>query len=125
MDDFWSSYEERFSEVVITLLILLISEYHSIYYDKCPHNLSVDAGEQYISEILLQAHPQRCLEVLRMPLNTFESLIAWLKVNGSLRDFRSVSARQQLAIFLSICGPGLSQRTTAEFFCHSQETISR
>jgi hypothetical protein len=125
MNDFWCSYKESFSEVVITLLVFLISDYHSLYYDKCLRNYSVDAGEQYINEMLFQAHPQRCLEVLYMPLDTFESLITWLKVNGELKDFRSVSTRQQLAIFMLLCGSGLSQRTTAEFFLYSQEIISR
>ena len=38
---------------------------------------------------------------------------------------RQVSAPQKLAIFLSICGYGMSQRVTPERFRHSLQTISR
>jgi hypothetical protein len=82
-------------------------------------------GERYVASVIEQAHPRRCIEVFRMPLETFLSLSAWLEDYAGLRSQGNVSARQQLAMFMAIAGHGRSMRHVAEQYWHSTETVFR
>ena len=125
MDEFWPDSEESMLQIFVFILVSIAYHYKDTYYNKQQQITSSIEGEEYLKEILQQAHPRRCFEVLRMPLETFLSLNNWLIRHTDLADSRQVSAPQKLAIFLSICGHGMSQRVTAERFRHSLQTISR
>jgi hypothetical protein len=125
MDDYWDSYDESILQVIVLIIIAVAGYHHDLYYTKEARNPSVSTGEVWTQHLLRQRHTARLQDVLRMPLETFEGLCAWLQEHGGLRDSRWVSAKQKLAIFLWIVAQGDSQRATAEIFQHSTETISR
>jgi hypothetical protein len=85
---------------------------------------SIRTGKIFTEEIL-NAHPRRALEVLRMPITTFLDLRDWLSQNSTLRASRYVSMEEQLMSFLWIIGHNASNREAQEQFQHSGETISR
>ena len=125
MDDFWDSYDESILQVILLIITSTAEHHHDNYYMRESRNSSVLSGEEWTQHLLQQGHSARLQDVLRMPLDTFEGLCAWLQEHGGLRDSRWVSAKQKLVIFLWIVAQGVSQRTAGEIFQHSTGTISR
>ena len=125
MDSYWINYEDQLSNLLFIVFLKYLDNYIQTYYRKLPRNIPPRESERLFQALIRQGHPQRCRDVFRMPLETFLRLNEWLVSNTSLKDSRSVSTLQKLAIFLRICGHGLSQRIAAEIFQHSGDTISR
>ena len=81
------------------------------------------SSEAYVQE-LLNGHPRRFKEVLRMQKPTFLKLCDELRGAGLKRTLQ-ISVEQQLAMFLQIVGHHHSNRNIQERFQHSGETVHR
>ena len=125
MDSYWIDYEDQLANLLFILFLKYLDSYIQTHYRKLARNIPPRESERLFQALVQHGHPQRCRDLFRMPLETFLRLHGWLVFNTSLKDSRSVSALQKLAIFLRICGYGLSQRIAAEVFQHSGDTISR
>ena len=102
--------------------------HYSQYYDTIPRRSPSEAhnrGEVYVRDILASLSLSRSVHAYRMPTETFLRLSRELQRSGGLRDGRTASARQKLAIFLTICGQGVSQRHTGEIYGHDNMQIGR
>lgn len=62
---------------------------------------------------LLQGHEERLRREIRLSFIQFDRLAAWLSDNTTLCDSRFVNLRAKLAIFLYICGHGVSYRNAS------------
>ena len=91
MEVYWESYDEQIIEIVC-LIIVAIGTHQSTERRSIARFSSRWAGEDWIREIVLQEHPSRCIELFKMPLDTFLSLKDWLIESTELRDSRAVSA---------------------------------
>ena len=122
---FWDEHEADTLAFQETQLLNIVSEYSVTMYNKLACQISSLGGEEYIQELITTAHPSRCQEVFRMPLETFLALEKWLTANTSLKESRKhFSVRQKLAIFLFIIGEGASNRAVQEKFQYSGDTVS-
>src|ERR1700733_7080690 len=84
------------------------------------------SGYDYINELLDSAHPERVYHILRMQLDTFYTLRAWLVINADLKGHsitqnqrirgsgRQTSVEEKLAIFIYIVSRGASNRDASE-----------
>jgi hypothetical protein len=105
-------------------IAIILALYTHLYFLKTPVRTSIRTGEIFTNEIL-NAHPRRVHEVLRMPITTFLDLRDWLEDRHLLRSSRGVTVEEQLMIFLWIVGHNGSNRDAQDLFQHSGETISR
>ncbi|KAK6142278.1 hypothetical protein DH2020_022626 [Rehmannia glutinosa] len=87
---------------------------------------SILQGQDWLGE-LINGHPNRIVNSLRMHKNSFEALCRLLIDRGYLTTSRTtrVGVRESVAIFLTTVGFSSRQRTTCERFQHSLETVSR
>jgi hypothetical protein len=95
------------------------------------------SGQEYITELLSSAHPDRVFQVLRMQLSTFNSLRDWLwdntdlngdSIYGGIRvrgSAAQVSVEEKLVTFIYIISRSGSNREASERFSRSGKTISR
>ncbi|RWR76298.1 putative nuclease HARBI1 [Cinnamomum micranthum f. kanehirae] len=107
---------------VVTSTCLLWYRYQYLSEDKVHE--SAQSGRTYLNEILT-GHPHKCLDIFRMSSGCFLLLVNELKQMGHLRDSHTVSAEEQLAIFLFTVGHSQRNRVMQNLFQHSGETISR
>jgi hypothetical protein len=83
-------------------------------------------GGEYLRELLNCGSDKRIYEVLRMRKGTFEALCMWLRKNGGgLKDTRFLRIEEQVGMFIWRLNYSASNRTVAERFQHSGETVSR
>jgi hypothetical protein len=84
-------------------------------------------GQSYVDNVLQCNNPARIRTVLRMELQTFNSLRDWLLENTNLRSSRVVSIEEKLFIFITIASSagGLSNRRIQELYNKSARTISK
>ena len=94
------------------------------------------SGYDYINELLDSAHPERVYHILRMQLDTFYTLRAWLVINADLKGHsitqnqrirgsgRQTSVEEKLAIFIYIISRGASIQDTSERFAKGKNTIT-
>ena len=92
------------------------------YMVKEPCRTSALTGSMWMQE-LEEGNPVRIYESFRMHRDVFFKLCTLLE-SYSLKISRSVSVREQVAIFLFIVGQNVSNRNTQERFQHSGETIN-
>ncbi|KAG8370215.1 hypothetical protein BUALT_Bualt14G0093900 [Buddleja alternifolia] len=94
--------------------------------EKVPCRTSLLSGKEWVKE-LLEGHPTRIYENLRMDRRTFVKLCQILCERHYLEDNteRRVSIEEVVAIFLYTIGHNQRQRVSAERFQHSTETINR
>ncbi|KAG8379496.1 hypothetical protein BUALT_Bualt07G0094500 [Buddleja alternifolia] len=94
--------------------------------EKVPCRTSLLSGKEWVKE-LLEGHPTRIYENLRMDRRTFVKLCQVLCERHYLEDNteRRVSIEEAVAIFLYTVGHNQRQRVSAERFQHSTETINR
>ena len=90
---------------------------------RVPRNLSTFNGRNRTLE-LLQGPDDQFVQVLRLNKECFYRLSSLLSENG-LRDTRSISAHEQLMMFLTIVGHCDSNRRSRFEWQHSGETVSR
>ena len=102
--------------------------HYSHYYDRTPRrsdNEVKDRGEGFVRDILASPTLYRSVDAYRMPPRSFLRLLGELQTSGGLKDGRTASATQKLAIFLTICGQGVSQRHAGEVYGHDNVQIGR
>ncbi|KAG8373207.1 hypothetical protein BUALT_Bualt12G0147000 [Buddleja alternifolia] len=94
--------------------------------EKVPCRTSLLSGKEWVKE-LLEGHPTRIYENLRMDRRTFVKLCQVLCERHYLEDNTEcqVSIEEAVAIFLYTVGHNQRQRVSAERFQHSTETINR
>ena len=88
-DQFWSDYEAQNDAFQKACLLNIVTEYGTTMYHKLACRTSSLGGEEYIQELIISAHPQRCLEVCRMDLEIFLILSSWLEDNTILKQSRN------------------------------------
>lgn len=122
-------FDDDFDDLEFFLLLLIVTAFYTRRYrstsTKLVQNPDPFAGDRRIRTIIRLEHPSRAQNTLRMPLDTFIGLHDWLIRNTELQSSRGMSSLEKLAIFLNICGAGLSFRTAMEIWEHSTETLHR
>lgn len=116
--------DAEFEELVV---MSMISEYIDKYMNKILCRMLRLTGEQWVQDVL-NGHPRRCQEQIRMSASVFLSLEKWIGAHTEIRNSRhhkGISIMQKLVIFLWITGHGASNRDAQERFQHSGQTISR
>ena len=81
--------------------------HYARYYNTTPRRSSDeprDRGEVHIRTILASPSLSRSIYAYRMPSEAFLKLLRELQISKGLKDGRSASAMQKLAIFLIIVG---------------------
>lgn len=91
---------------------------------RTPVNTSVLTGPMYIRE-LLDGHPTRCYDVLRMESHIFQELCDDLRSRKLLENSRGVSVEEQLGMLMYMLSRNTSYRTLTDRFQRSPETIHR
>ncbi|KNF03415.1 hypothetical protein PSTG_03355 [Puccinia striiformis f. sp. tritici PST-78] len=85
-----------------------------------------DGGQARYTQFLLEeVRPDLFRKIVRMERTTFNSLVEELKVNRYIKDGRSVSAEEQVLIFLDIVCHNNHMRETAVKFRRGLYTIQR
>ena len=74
-DEYWSEQEQATTDFQEHAILQSVSEYTSKQFCKTPCRTSPLSGEEYIQKVVQTAHPRRCLEVLRMPLEVFQLMV--------------------------------------------------
>nr|XP_020165865.1 putative nuclease HARBI1 [Aegilops tauschii subsp. strangulata]XP_045087833.1 putative nuclease HARBI1 [Aegilops tauschii subsp. strangulata] len=92
--------------------------------EKIPYNTSILTGAKYIREIL-DGHPQRCPDILRMESHIFQALCDHLRSKNLLRNSRGVSVGEQLGMFMYMLSRNASYGTLIDRFQHSPEIVHR
>ena len=90
---------------------------------RVPKHVSAFTGRNRMLE-LLHGHDGQFVEVLRLNKDCFYRLCSLLTENG-LQDTRSISAQEQVMMFLTIVGHCDSNRRSVYEWWHSGETVSR
>lgn len=123
-DNEWAQEQEE--EDLIALVIAIVgSDYATKFAIKTPCRTAPFTGHQRVQELLLSGHARRCQEVLRMPLETFNQLVIFLKEHTALHSSRHITIEEKLCMFLYTTGNGASNRAVQEAYQHSGETVSR
>jgi hypothetical protein len=124
LDDFIEE-ELIFTELLLaTIAQAIIILYVENNFSSFPLRTSPLSGAAYVFELLDCRNDRRIKEVLRMKKNTFDGLIIWANEKQLLQASRNTSVEEQLTMFLSTLGQGLSNRAVQERFQHSGETMS-
>nr|XP_008362847.1 uncharacterized protein LOC103426541 [Malus domestica] len=82
------------------------------------------SGRQYVMD-LLNGHPHRLFDIVRMDKNTFKNLCSTLRELNFLQNDRSVCVEEAVCMFLFTISYTISNRVIAETFQHSKETVLR
>ena len=125
-DDGYESCTDSEEEEEEEMMFLV---FPTIYYissrrEKIPVNTSILTGAKYIREIL-DGHPQRCLDILRMESHIFQLLCDHLRSKNLLKNSKGVSVEEQLGMFMYMLSRNASYRTLTDRFQHSPETVHR
>ncbi|WZZ81281.1 hypothetical protein YC2023_101853 [Brassica napus] len=83
-----------------------------------------DCGRKFVHD-LINGHLTQCHNMLRMWPEVFTKLCSDLQDMYGLRDTYNMSAKENMAIFLHMCGQNITQRTAMHTFGHSGEMIFR
>lgn len=81
-------------------------------------------GDEYLTN-LLEGHPKRIYEVLRMQKPTFLALCGWLEEHTNVASSRYVDIKEQVAMFLFTMNFAASNREVCERFQRGNATVSR
>ena len=83
------------------MMFLVFPTLYCISYrrEKNPMNTSILNGAKYIREIL-DGHPQRCLDILRMESHIFQLLCDHLRSKNLLKNSKGVSVEEQVGMFM-------------------------
>ncbi|XP_040385299.1 uncharacterized protein LOC121055969 [Oryza brachyantha] len=92
--------------------------------NKIPCHTSKLSGAEYISE-LLNGHPRRCCNNLRMESHIFQSLSDHLRSKNLLQSTRGVMVEEQLGMFMYMLSRNASFGALTDRFQHSPETVHR
>ncbi|CAA7270773.1 unnamed protein product [Cyclocybe aegerita] len=99
--------------------------YQQANYWKQPYHTSALTGQAWVNK-LINGHPDRIFNELRMHLHVFLAFVANLRLICGLETSKHrVSVEEQAAIFLYACVTGLSIRHLGERFQRSNDTISK
>ncbi|ETV67533.1 hypothetical protein H257_16264 [Aphanomyces astaci] len=100
-------------------------QYHYIaHVKKTPKRVSVLTGSAWVHELLV-GNDDRFEEVARMPKHVFKALVKELLEHGQLKPTHTVSANEQVAMYLYFAGHHASSANLQERFQHSGDTITR
>jgi hypothetical protein len=118
-----SSSSDSDSDTQSTLPLLLLALIAQPQQPFTPSNRTW-TGQGYVDNVLNCGNPTRIHDILRMNLETFNSLRDWLACNTKLKSSQKVSVEEKLFIFITIVSTGLSNRRVQEQFNCSAETVS-
>jgi hypothetical protein len=115
------------SEQVIINNISAMSLFRDVLFTrlfKTPRNTSMLTGAQKTVE-LLEGHPVRFYEQLRLEKHTFFLLRDALCERNLLKDTKRMTVDEQLVMFLHTIGHNVRNRVIQDRYQHSGEPISR
>ena len=92
-------------------------------YNKTPYHTSALTGADWVQE-LLNGHPERIRNKLRVHKEVFWALIKSLTLGG-MGPSKHIPLEEKLAIFLYISVTGISFQHVNERFQHTTDTISK
>lgn len=98
--------EEDQTKIPILIILATVGYYATGWYEKIPCRTSSLSGDRYITELLLQKHPRRVQEVMRMSLSTLRQLENFCLKNTKLQSSRGVGLSEKLATFIDVLGHG-------------------
>jgi hypothetical protein len=118
MDD-----EKIIITTVVAACATVAALYNELYLSSEPYHTGIP-GELWVQD-LIKGNLRRFRDVLGINKHTFFLLLQTLVKTADISDSRSISAEEQLALFLYAGRTNLSVRQLAERFQHSTETITR
>jgi hypothetical protein len=110
--------DEEMAFLVFPALYLLSKK------NRTPLNTSVLTGPMYIRE-LLDGHPTRCFDFLRMESHIFQALYDYLRSRKLFKNSRGVSVKEQLGMLMYMLSRNANYRTLTDRFQRSPETLHR
>ena len=123
-DDGYESCTDSEEEEEMMFLVFPTIYCISSRREKIPVKTSILTGAKYIREIL-DGHPQRCLDILRMESHIFQLLCDHLRSKNLLKNSKGVSVEEQLGMFMYMLSRNASYLTLTDRFQHSPETVHR
>ena len=106
------------------LSIITATSLPYVLKQKKPQRTHPFNGQDYV-EFLMDGHDQTIVDMLRMNVDTFQSLAHVLVEGGFLNmEKMRLSVEESLAMFLYVIGNHSHQRPVADRFQHSTETVS-
>lgn len=115
------------SEQVLINNISAVSVFRDVLFTrlfKTPRNTSILTGAQKTKE-LLEGHPVRFYEQIRLEKHTFYLLRDALCERSLLKDAKRMTVDEQLLMFLHTIGHIVRNRVIQDRYQHSGEPISR
>ena len=117
--------DDSIEDLAVHMLHLVnIYEYWSTYIEKTPCHNSRLSGFEYLQE-LLNGHPNRIYNSLRMNKHVFISLCATLENHQLIQNDGQVCVQEVVAMFLFIVAHSVTSRIVAERFQHSTEIVHK
>ncbi|KAJ0978352.1 hypothetical protein J5N97_013826 [Dioscorea zingiberensis] len=121
----WESiFEEDEEELDILIRLLIDTIRDGATRTRRPQHTRPFTGHQLV-ENMLDGHMERSHNIFRMEPHVFRGLATLLESRGLLRNGRTVSVLEQLAIFMTVVAHASANRVACEQFQHSSETVSR
>lgn len=102
---------------------MLASKYFLTYHDKNENRTPSQSGFGWTMEKLQT--PGQSLKMFRMDTHLFYQLHDLLASSYGLESSVHINSMESLAMFLLVCGQGMSNSAIDGIFNHSSETISR
>lgn len=119
-----SEQQKKALAVAASLAATAAVIHHSPYLVKQPMYDSDQTGYKFMTE-LLNGHPIRFYNAIGMSPHVFQQLLVELEQDTEVTDSRSVTAAEQLMMFLFHCREGCSTRAVQERFQHAPGTVTK
>ena len=119
----WDETFELFVDMMLGYMTLNMGQRYLNRIERLPMHTSIRTGHQYMLELLNQ-HPDRMFNKIRMYRPCFEMLIQVLRQQTGLQNSRYFTLEEQVMIFVYVISQKATNRMAMEDWQHSGSTIS-
>ncbi|KAL5554275.1 hypothetical protein UlMin_041676 [Ulmus minor] len=119
----WDETFELFVDMTLGYMALNMGQRYLNRIERLPMHTSIRTGHQYMLELLNQ-HPDRMFNKIRMYRPCFEMLIQVLRQQTTLQNSRYLTLEEQVMIFVYVISQKATNRMAMEDWQHSGSTIS-
>ncbi|KAL5578857.1 hypothetical protein UlMin_011299 [Ulmus minor] len=119
----WDETFEMFVDMTLGYMALNMGQRYLNRIERLPMHTSIRTGHEYMLELLNQ-HPDRMFNKIRMYRPCFEMLIQVLRQQTALQNSRYLTLEEQVMIFVYVISQKATNRMAMEDWQHSGSTIS-
>ncbi|KAL5580016.1 hypothetical protein UlMin_012458 [Ulmus minor] len=119
----WDEEFECLIDLTLGLMALNEGQRYVNRIQRMPMHTSIRTGHQYMME-LINDHPDRLFNKIRMYRPCFEMLIQVLRQQTALQNSRFLTLEEQVMIFIYVISQKATNRMAMEDWQHSGSTIS-